>query len=173
MLVGLQDGANLLKVLAQCRNVTGDQILDVIVDGRAALQQTLCIGQAHAPILECLVVLNQSRVARTQCRLQQVHRLGRDVPDGLVGLLPDPLEQGLGEESHVLRPLTQGGHADLHHLEAEIEVLPESSLAEEIFDVLVGRGDHAGFGRPMLLAADRVETPLLEHAKQLGLEMAI
>lgn len=49
----------------------------------------------------------------------------------LVILPGEFFQEGGGEQGHVLPPVPEGGHLDVDHVEAEIEVFPEFALLDE------------------------------------------
>ncbi len=72
---------------------------------------------------------------------------------------------------NVFRPLAQGRHDDADHVEPIVEVLAETSLGNEFFEVLVRGGDHPHVDLDRLRPADRLEPALLQHAQHLDLRI--
>src|SRR5690349_7242349 len=75
-------------------------------------------------------------VAGPRVRLEHLHGVGRDVADRLVGLLPDPAQQRVGEQGDVLAALAQRRHPYLDDLQTEVEVLAEFPVLDQVLDVL-------------------------------------
>ena len=71
----------------------------------------------------------------------------------------------------VFLDVAQRRNRDGEHAEAIVEVPPEPPFGDLGREVAVGRGDHADVHGPRPLVAHRLELALLEHAKQLGLQL--
>ena len=42
-------------------------------------------------------------------------------------------QKGSGEQEHILLAVPEGGHLDVDHIEAEVEVFPEFAFLNEFF----------------------------------------
>ena len=62
-----------------------------------------------------------------------------------------------------------GGHLDRHDVQPVEQVLPEPSLGDLGFEILVGGGEHPHVHLDRLRAADAGDDAFLEHPQQLGL----
>ena len=71
----------------------------------------------------------------------------------------------------VVAPLAQRRHVDRDDVEAVEQVLAERALVDLLFEVLVGRGDHAHVHLDDAVAAEPLELLLLQHAQHLGLRL--
>ncbi len=90
------------------------------------------------------------------------------------GAGPAELAGELGQEVprerlEILRPFTQRCEPDPDHVQAEVEVLPESSRADRLLEILVGGRDDADVGAKHPGAAETMKLLVLEHAQELGL----
>src|SRR5664280_3045060 len=80
------------------------------------------------------------------------------------------LDEILRQFGDVGRALAQRRDFQVHHVEAEPEVLAEFALAHGVGEVAVGSGDDADIDRHRLAAADAVDQALLDRAQQLRLQ---
>ncbi len=80
------------------------------------------------------------------------------------------LQEGLGQQQDVARPLPQGRQVDHDHPEAVVEVLPEAPRLNRLLQVAVGGGHDPGVDRDLLPAADALDGLLLEEAQELHLQ---
>ena len=68
----------------------------------------------------------------------------------------------------------QGWHRNFHNVQPVKKVLPEFSLAYELFEILVRRGDEPHIHANLLVAAHPLERTLLaEHAQQFHLRVRV
>src|SRR5713101_7532931 len=67
------------------------------------------------------------------------------------------------------RTVAQRGHLQLDHVEAIVQIFAEAFFFDQLFEMLIGRGDYSRVHLDCLRAADPFERPLLEEAQQLGL----
>ena len=74
-----------------------------------------------------------------------------------------------GQHGNILPPLPQGRNADLHHVQAVEQVLPEGALGHLLLQVPVGGGDDAHIHLNVPQAAHPLEAPVLQKGQQLGL----
>ena len=68
------------------------------------------------------------------------------------------------------RGAAQGRHGNRHHVEAVIEVLAEAPLFDQLRQVVVGRRQDADPCADLLVAAEALETLLLQDAEDFGLK---
>ena len=98
-------------------------------------------------------------------------RFGRDRLDRLV----HPPRKLLCEVAHqhgdVLTAVPERRHMDWEHVQTVEEVLPELLLVGKRRQVAIGRRDETRVGAQRARAAEPLELALLEHAKQLRLEL--
>src|SRR5215203_135890 len=78
-------------------------------------------------------------------------------------------EELAGEQEDVAAPLAQRRQLDLHHPQAEQQVLPEPALGGQRLEVAVSGGQHPHVHPHGLAAAKGLDDPLLEDPQQLGL----
>ncbi len=79
------------------------------------------------------------------------------------------LYEGVRERKHVLAPLAQRGYFDGEHLQPEVEVLAEGSLAHHLDQIAVRGRDDAHVDALALRTADAADLVVLEHAQELYL----
>ena len=101
--------------------------------------------------------------------LQLLERRGREALDLPAGLADEPLEEVVGEDRDVGRPIAQRRHIELHDLESEEEVAAERARAHGLLERPVGRGDDAHVGLDRRVAADALERMAFQHAEELRL----
>ena len=111
-----------------------------------------------------------SRTLPGQRYLQQLLH-GRGVKPRIfaAGLGVELLQEVIGQQGDVLGPLPQGGHDDLQHAQAEVQVAAEAPFGHVLLQVAVGGGDHAHVDLDRLAAADALEGMPFQHAEELGL----
>ena len=90
-----------------------------------------------------------------------------DFPPGFGVVL---VQEVIGQQGDVLGPFPQGGHDDLQHAQAEIEVAAETPFGHVLLQVAIGGGDHADIDVDRLAAADALEGMPFQHAEELGLD---
>ena len=83
----------------------------------------------------------------------------------------DPLEEVLREQEDVAGAGAQRRHRDRDDVDPVEQILAEPLLVDLGLEIAVGRGDHAGLERDLLVAADRADLALLQHAQQLDLHL--
>ncbi len=72
-----------------------------------------------------------------------------------------------------LRPLAQGGQAQIDHVQAIEQVFAEGAVLDRVGEIAVRRGDDADIDLDRLGAADAVDLAFLDGAQQLGLQPRI
>ncbi len=77
------------------------------------------------------------------------------------------------QQRQVFGPLPQRRQPDLHHAQAEKEVLAERARLDQFLQVLVGGCDQTDVGRECFVRANPREGPLPQEAKQLNLNRGI
>ena len=80
-------------------------------------------------------------------------------------------EKPLGEHGDIGPALAQGRHVHRDHVQAEVEILAESALPVLDLEFAVGSGNHPDVDFHFLVAADRANFFLLQHAQQFGLHL--
>src|SRR5262249_45206578 len=69
----------------------------------------------------------------------------------------------------VFATFSETRHLDFEHVQAEVQVGPESSFFDGFLEIAICGGDHAHIYADQLVAADAFEFALLKHAKQVRL----
>jgi hypothetical protein len=77
----------------------------------------------------------------------------------------------MGEQEDVAAAGAQRGHLEADHVDAVVEVLAEPALLDLGLEIAVGRAHHPGRERQLVVAADRPDRALLQHAQQLDLHL--
>ena len=77
----------------------------------------------------------------------------------------------LRQYRNVVPPLAEGRDIDLDHPDPVVEVGAERPGLQERFQIPVGGDDHARFGGPGMIRADRIDLLLLENAEEAALEL--
>ena len=93
-----------------------------------------------------------------------------DAFDPLAILFGVFLDEVLHKQRNVLTPFAQRRQMNGHHVEAEIQVLTETPLANLLPQVPVRRSDDPHVHLHRLRRAHALELALLQHPKQLGLQ---
>src|SRR5437773_944721 len=114
-------------------------------------------------------VLQFSDVARPRVLREAGHRLGREP------LLPpvlrvEPGQERRRQERNLLSALPERGDADLHHIEAVVEVLSELAARHRVLEIPIRGGDHVCVDIDRPVTPDPREAKVLEHVEELGLE---
>ena len=78
-------------------------------------------------------------------------------------------EEALRQHRDVHLPLVQRGKADGEGIDPVVEILAKPAVAHELLERAVGRRDQTEVDGDRLVAAEPLESPLFEHAQQLGL----
>ena len=76
----------------------------------------------------------------------------------------------LGEDWHIFRPFPERNRADRHHIQPVEEVFSETALVHLDSQITVCGCQHADVNWHFIVAADRHDNPLLQHAEEFGLE---
>jgi len=107
-------------------------------------------GQGHGPFDD---VLQFPDVAGVGIGLE--HRPGGfvDAGDALGQLVAEAVQEGLAQEGNVFLAFHEAGQGDLHHVEAEVEVLPEAALGQG--RQTPGTKQQGGFCPPLVAASMR------------------
>ena len=80
-------------------------------------------------------------------------------------------EERLRDDEHVVAALAQRRQAEVHDVEAVVEIFAEASAADLVFEDAVGRGDDADVDLLRLAVADAEDDALLQRAEELHLEV--
>ena len=94
---------------------------------------------------------------------------GEKVRAGLAVALGGLAQEVLGQVRQVGEPLAKRRQVELHHAEAEGEVVAERALAHHGLEVAVRRGDHAHVDLDRVVGPDADHLAGLERAQQVGL----
>ena len=132
--------------------------------GQVPARHRLAVGQRARALDD---VLQLPHVARPAVALERGHGVVVDAADAPLSVA---LEEGVGEQAHVPRPVAQRRQLDRDDVDAVVELLAELPLDGRLPEVAVGRRDHAHVhvheGRP----ADAADLTLLQRAQQLHLK---
>ena len=79
-------------------------------------------------------------------------------------------QQRVRQHRRPAAPLAQRRHVDRHFADAEVQILAELLLGDQLLQVLVGRAHDAHVDRNLLPAADALDHAVLQEAQQLGLQ---
>jgi hypothetical protein len=88
----------------------------------------------------------------------------------LVHRAVEMLQKIFRQQDDVVAALAQGRRAELDHVQAVKQILPEIVLADGFDDVPVGGGDEADIDAQFIVAAHARESAVLQKAEQLGLQ---
>src|SRR5437016_7327285 len=116
-------------------------------------------------------MLELADVPRPGMTHERLHHVGRDVVDAtteLLGVLRDVVAH---EERDVLGPLAKGREIDRKDVQPVVQVGAEPFLFHELLERAVGCGDDPDIAAYGLRAADALELPFLQYAKELRLEV--
>ena len=78
-------------------------------------------------------------------------------------------EEPLGEHRDIHLALAQGRQPDGERIDTVVQVFAEATIADELLEWAVGRGNEPEVHRDRFVPAQPFESSLLEHAQQLGL----
>src|SRR5262245_4740120 len=107
--------------------------------GGGSVSARISVGRSSARIRpegDSDPVLHLAYVARPAIGAQQLQRARREAEDRLARLLGVLAQEVLGEQWQVLAALTQRRDADGHAIEAVVEVLAETAVLDELFEIL-------------------------------------
>ena len=130
------------------------------------LECLLTVGENHHASNH---VLQLSDVSRPRVLAEASHRLGRELLCATV-LRVEPGQERRRQERNLLFALPEGGNANLHHVEAVVEVLSEFAPRHRMLQVSIRGGDHARVDIDQPVAPHPRETEVLEHMEELGLK---
>ena len=85
-------------------------------------------------------------------------------------LLVEPRQEALSEDEDLLLALAQRRNANLHDVEAVVEVFPELTASHRLFEVTISRGDHPRIDVDHSVPADAREPEILQHVEELRLQ---
>src|SRR5205814_3928465 len=74
------------------------------------------------------------------------------------------------KQRNVPGAITQRRHLDFYHRNAEVEVLTKSAFAHHLFQIAIGRADHAHIYRVLRVGAKTRSRALLQDSEQLCLK---
>ena len=78
-------------------------------------------------------------------------------------------KEGGGKRGHIGGAFVEGGQGDFEDVQAVVEILPETSGADFVAEVFVGRGDEPEIDAQILASADAGEGALLDEAQKFRL----
>jgi len=82
----------------------------------------------------------------------------------------EPLQDSCRQQRDVFAPLTQGWNDYAHDVETVEQVLAEDTIADTLFQILVGSGNNAGIDRHGGGSAKPGDFPVLQHTQDLYLQ---
>ena len=77
----------------------------------------------------------------------------------------------LDQQGNIAGSLPQRRQAQLQHVQAVEQILPEQLLAHQLFQILVGGADNPNIHRNDFIVSQAADLPLLKHAQKLGLHV--
>ena len=104
---------------------------------------------------------------------EHLHGVRRDAAHRLLVLLADLLGEVLDEQGDIVGAVAQRRQDDGDDVEAVVEVIAESALADHRLEVAVRRRDDAHIDVNGFLTADAVEFLLLQDAQELDLQVLV
>ena len=110
-------------------------------------------------------------VARPAVAHQGIHVFLRYPLHALAEGLGELLDHGPHEQRDVVPTLPQGRDGDGKHVQTVVEIFPETPFSDRFRQVSVGGGDDPDVYGYRRRAAQPLELPLLEHAKELRLQL--
>src|SRR5713226_63306 len=137
------------------------------VRGQVAHVQDRPGAQRHSA-LDCVFKL--SDVARPVIAHQPTHGVFRDGAHRALRVRK-LFQKETYQQWDVALAVAQWRQFDLHHVQAEVEVLPERTGAESRFQIAVGGRDDPDVDVHPIGGPDRFDLPLLQGAQQLGLQV--
>src|SRR6185369_2619512 len=85
--------------------------------------------------------------------------------------LPELFEKMIAEKWNVFGPLAKRRHAQRDGVDAEVQILAQLPVAEGRIEIDIRRADQAEIDVDDAVAANRAVLALLQHAKQLRLQV--
>jgi len=85
-------------------------------------------------------------------------------------LLVEPRQEALSEDEDLLLALAQRRNANLHDVEAIVEVFTELTAGERLLEIAIGRRHDPGVHVDHPVASDAGEAEVLQDVQELGLE---
>ena len=101
---------------------------------------------------------------------QAAHRLLAETIAALAERAHRLVEQALTDHRDIARSRTQRRQMQAHTGQTVVEVFAKTPGADLLFEIAIGRGDHAHVHGTALGAAYRTHLAFLQHAQQLHLE---
>src|SRR5690606_36885986 len=135
-------------------------------EGEVGRRDPRAVGHRHGALEDVLQLADVAREGVVHERGHRVVGQGGRVAVLLVGEAGD--EVG-GELRQVVEVLAQRRHAQLDHVDAVVEVVPEGAGRGQRREVLVGGAEQSHVHRHFGLPADRADRLLLDGAQQLHL----
>src|SRR5579871_5759739 len=153
----------------------GGEALGLIKPGSVGGENSLGADLGSAREQHCAVdgVLELAHIAGPAIEHERATRLRRErtrreaVGGGIF------LDEVLRELEYVGGPLAQRRNFQVHHIEAEQQVLAEGALAHRLDQVAVRGRENADIDRHRPAAADPIDHPLLDGTQELRLQTAI
>src|ERR1700683_4725385 len=75
-----------------------------------------------------------------------------------------------GKDWNVYAMLAQRGQSHGNHVQAKIQVLPEFTRLDRLFQIFVGRGQYTRVEWEQAASPETFEFPLLQDAQEFGLQ---
>ena len=114
-------------------------------------------------------VLQLTHIAGPSVAAEQLQRLGRDFARLHLFGLGQILHKEVDDLRHILAALPQRRELHAYDIEPVIKVFAEFLRAHQIFEILVGGGDHADVDLDRLHPAHALDFAFLQHAQDFGL----
>ncbi len=102
---------------------------------------------------------------------KSLHRLVGDAVDARTALKAGHVEEMMNQQGEVAAAVSKGWDFDRKDIQAVVEVLAESTFADELGEILMRGRDDSDIDLDRLGRADRLERAFLEHPQQFDLEI--
>src|ERR1700687_4837525 len=96
--------------------------------------------------------------------------LSREFEPSTPGSAREKVEKAARHPQDVLAPLAKRADGELHHVDAEEKVFPETTRLEILFQYPVGGRNQPNVGVPGAILTNPLELMLLQETQQLGLK---
>ena len=139
---------------------------DLLAARDVARERLLAILQQHdAPddVLELAHITAPRMLQKSGCHLR------RECPVSSV-LLIESREEPRRQDEDLLFAISQRGNADLHHVQAVVEVFPEVASHEPLLEVAIGGGDDPDIDIDRAVSPDTGKAEVLQDVQEFGLQ---
>src|SRR6478672_6375522 len=116
-------------------------------------------------------MLQLADISRPRIPLQELDRLRIDAGNLPADVPRRPQRETVREHRNVLDPLAKRRDPERNRAQTEIQILPEAARCRLGPEIAIGRRDHANVDANRARATHSLELLLLQHAKQLCLQI--